>query len=252
MDRKVHILNGDALKAQFPAEIQGTQIIFRECLVEGPVHAGDLSKLYAMRSDFLETSYPIEGLPDYEDFVVSEFNKIGKIPKGSEVNLWFEDDLFCQVNLWFCIHLLKDRGLNLYLVRPDQLSPYGFAAYSQKGLLELFSDKQLIKSSEGWDQLWESFRSGDVNALIAKARSMKAYPFIAEAVRAHRDRFPREEPWGRPERSLIEITKELKTEAFGPVFQEFTRREAIYGFGDLQVKRLLDKVVSVEKDDNHE
>ncbi|MGA1465893.1 MAG: hypothetical protein ACO363_09195, partial [Balneolaceae bacterium] len=30
---------------------------------------------------------------------------------------------------------------------------------------------------------------------------------------------------------------------FGAVFREFQRREAIYGFGDLQVKRLFDAVM---------
>jgi hypothetical protein len=30
---------------------------------------------------------------------------------------------------------------------------------------------------------------------------------------------------------------------FGTVFQEFCKRESIYGFGDLQVKRIFDEVV---------
>ena len=42
--------------------------------------------------------------------------------------------------------------------------------------------------------------------------------------------------------SLIQIIKELKTEEFGPVFKEFNKRESIYGFGDLQVKRLFNQI----------
>ena len=35
---------------------------------------------------------------------------------------------------------------------------------------------------------------------------------------------------------------ELNTEQFGLIFKEFCNRESIYGFGDLQVKRLLDEI----------
>jgi len=46
----------------------------------------------------------------------------------------------------------------------------------------------------------------------------------------------------RPVQSLKEIKEELKTDDFGIIFREFSKREAIYGFGDLQVKRLLDEL----------
>ena len=49
---------------------------------------------------------------------------------------------------------------------------------------------------------------------------------------------------GRPIQSLITIMKELDTEEFGPVFREFNKRESIYGFGDLQVKRLFDEIIN--------
>ena len=32
---------------------------------------------------------------------VPEFLKMQNIPENSEINLWFEDDLFCQVTFWF-------------------------------------------------------------------------------------------------------------------------------------------------------
>ena len=67
-----------------------------------------------------------------------------------------------------------------------------------------------------------------------------SYPFIYKALEAHISRFPTDGTLSKPRQSLIEIMNELNTREFGPVFREFSRREAIYGFGDLQVKRLLD------------
>jgi hypothetical protein len=49
---------------------------------------------------------------------------------------------------------------------------------------------------------------------------------------------------GRPSQSLIAIMNQFKTEDFDTVFREFSKREPIYGFGDLQVKRLLDQILS--------
>ena len=70
------------------------------------------------------------------------------------------------------------------------------------------------------------------------------YPFMLPAINAHIERIPEDGYLGRPKESLKEIMKELQTDKFGPVFQEFCKRESIYGFGDLQVKRLYDEVLN--------
>jgi hypothetical protein len=41
-----HILNGDALKGQFPSEIPGQLIVARECLVDGDVSGESLSEFF--------------------------------------------------------------------------------------------------------------------------------------------------------------------------------------------------------------
>ena len=77
----------------------------------------------------------------------------------------------------------------------------------------------------------------------SKAKKLSdQFPFIEVAVDAHLERQPTTDSPGRPIESLIQIKKELNTDKFGPIFQEFCKREAIYGFGDLQVKKLLDQV----------
>ena len=51
----------------------------------------------------------------------------------------------------------------------------------------------------------------------------------------------------RPYTSLLEITKKLKPSSFGKVFVEFSQKEAVYGFGDIQVKRIFDEIVRGNK-----
>ena len=120
MRKQYHILNGDSLRQQLPEYIQGDIIVSRECFVDGNVKGKDLADLFAMRAKFLSQNYG-GSEQDYYRKVVPEFKKIKKIPNDSDINLWFEDDLFCQANFWFVAHLLANStGINtVYLIRPE-------------------------------------------------------------------------------------------------------------------------------------
>ena len=71
----------------------------------------------------------------------------------------------------------------------------------------------------------------------------KAYPFILNAVRAHVARIPTAKDPGKPMALLSTIMIEMNTQEFGPVFQEFSKRACIYGFGDIQVKKMYDQII---------
>jgi len=240
-----HVLNGDALKAHFPDSIVGQKIVCRECLVEGDVHGEGLEVLFDARAKYLSGTYDaLEA--DYEGNVASEFRKIMAI-EDSEINLWFEHDLFCQVNFWFVTSLIvkANKGNKVYLVQPERHSPYSFAASSDSGLVAAYGDRTLLEELEEISKLWEYYRTANSQGLIKVARDLEErYPFILKAVEAHLERLPNEDDRGRPTNSLIEIMNELKTDQFDSVFREFSRRESIYGFGDRQVKRLYDDVLA--------
>ncbi|MUP46057.1 DUF1835 domain-containing protein [Gramella sp. BOM4] len=121
-----HILNGDALKQGFPKRIPGELIIVRECLIEGDVSRRDLDGFFASRISWLGEAYN-ESRENYKRRVKQEFKKILNLDKKSEINLWFEEDLFCQVNLWFVCYLLKlIDAENVYLIKPESQDRYGF------------------------------------------------------------------------------------------------------------------------------
>jgi hypothetical protein len=69
-----------------------------------------------------------------------------------------------------------------------------------------------------------------------------AFQYLQEVVKAHVDRFPEDGTKGRPEKVIDDITINISTE-FNTVFKEFWSRESIYGFGDIQLKYLYDKVM---------
>lgn len=243
MKEQFHILNGDSLKAQFPPDLKGGIFVVRECLVDGEVNAADLSLFYKQRKAFLCRYYGATE-KQYEDQVQAEFEKIRSI-KDSKVFLWFEDDLFCQVNFWFTTSLLLRKNNEVYLVRPQKLSTYGFGGLDQKDLLELYNTVVPLKQAVEIADIWMAYQKEDIPLLRQKAVQLsQEYPFILDAVEAHIQRIPSKDNPGRPIQSLQRIINQLGTTEFAPVFKAFCEEEAIYGFGDLQVKRLLDQIDS--------
>ncbi|OIQ38758.1 MAG: hypothetical protein BM563_05560 [Bacteroidetes bacterium MedPE-SWsnd-G1] len=244
MNKHIHILNGDALLSSFPKGIKGERIVFRECLVDGPVHSNSLEELYKLRAKFLNKNYPAISIEDYFNKSAREIDRINVIPKYSIINLWFEDDLFCQVNFWFILYLLKDKGCETFLVRPKKHTQFGFGNYNSGELTALLKAKTSIFLTEDLIGLWTSYQQNKVNHLITHATTLnQEFPFILNAVMAHVERLPTISSKGRPAESLINIMNDLNSTEFSIVFKEFCKREPIYGFGDLQVKRIYNEIL---------
>ena len=248
MQKEIHYLNGDALHVQFPKEIRGEKLICRECLIEGPVHEKESTLFFLNRATYLNKHYGESNLDDYHTKVVAQFEQLqAAAERGHRINLWFEDDLFCQVNLWFTLSLLHQvhRKKDIYLVRPPKHTPYGFGGLNTKELTLCYKERVLLRPLSPWKALWEAYRLEETQKLVELAKSMeKHYSFVSRAVAAHLARFPTSTHEGRPKERLKAIIKELNTTQFGPVFQVFCQTEAIYGFGDIYVKQLFDEVIA--------
>lgn len=244
-----HVLTGESLKEQFPKSLAGNILVARECLVDGELEASSLEELFVNRAKFISSVYENYTEADYLKKTVVEFEKIRKIPAEAEINLWFEDDLFCQVNLWFTIFVLtqNDRNYSTYLIRPKKGLEYNFSGMNESELITAFRERTKIEVSEleKFRNLWVCFQENNRQELLNLAEDLAdKYYFLLPAIIANLERDPADGTLGRPQRTLIEIIDELQTDKFGLVFQEFCRRESIYGFGDLQVKRMFDEIIS--------
>lgn len=241
MKNVYHLLNGDALKEQFPTNLAGEKIVFRECMVDGPVAAITEEIFYAQRIEFLRDHYGAKGKEEYTQLFLSQMERVDKISNASSIYLWFEMDLFCQTNLWYCLDRLnkKKKSAALYLVSPPNFSPYSFGILSSEELKKCYEKAIPIKKIKAWSDLWKAYQVNDTKQMMHKAEDLKnEYPFVNSAVVAHIERIPSKNNLGRPLERLKTIQKEMNSAPFGKIFQAFCETEAHYGFGDLTVKRL--------------
>lgn len=254
MRQQYHILNGDALKCRFPIEFGTNIFVVRECLMEGNVSGDNLETFYANRSKFLGEYFGELEPGNYYTVTVPEFEKINNIPANSEINLWFEDDLFCQVNLWFVVYLIgqKDWHDSVYLVRPKTGSEYSFSTMTENELILAFQNKTELDETtrNRISGLWQNYKQYNLVELKYNAGQLSTrFPFIQYAVNAHLDRLPKNGNPGRPVKTLQQIIKDLGTTEFTPIFKEFCQREAIYGYGDWQVKKMLETIIKNMKNE---
>ena len=243
------ILNGDSLAYSFAdAKIEGDIIVVREALIDGDLSGNDLQAFWQSRAKYIGVT-----AAEYHGKVASEFEKIMHAPNDSEFNLWFEYDLFCQVNMWFVISIInnlpvKKKVYAVYTSHLDRNNKHfwnGFGPADSSELQVCFADRILLSDADLQlgQELWAAYKDNNFEELIRLAKNQSpAFPYLQEVVKAHIDRFPKDGTIGRPEKVIEDITQNVSTD-FHKVFQEFWDRESIYGFGDTQLKLLYDKVM---------
>jgi hypothetical protein len=234
----LHVLPGDATVAQFnDSGVDGSVAVCRECLVEGPVAGETRGELFRERAEFIRAAYDGD---DYAANVAAEFEKLLALRAGDEVNLWFEYELFCQVNYWFCLSLLEGTGAKVFRVSPilrDQSDKWkGFGQLSSRDMATCFAARVELSAEDirRGAKLWDAFRFGRADEMRELAvTDSGAFPMLSETVEAA---IARDE---RPREILREIIGE-GVAGFENVFREFSQRAGVYGYGDSQVRRLVE------------
>lgn len=236
---KLHVLPGDSLVEEFEkTDIDGEVVVCRECLIVGDVDADILPEFWDRRARFMLAEYGGDGI-EYHEHVADEFAKLLDLPTETEVNLWFEYELFCQVNMWFCLWLMQDSDAAVYRVTPVVRTAEdvwkGFAKLGAAELQKCYDARIQFTANDisFGTNLWDAYRKGDHTRLRELSLTdSKCFTHLREVCEAEIERST------KPKQILDEITAEGITE-FAQVFEEFSRRAGVYGFGDAQLKRIM-------------
>ncbi len=235
-----HVLPGDSLVEEFgKAGLEGKVIVCREVLIDGPIDADALHEFWEQRARFIVAAHGSDEI-EYHEKVAGELILLTELDAGDEVNLWFEYELFCSVNMWFCLSLLSETEAKVYRVEPiglDVAKRWDGFGFFDAGDLRACAELRTKLSTgdvELGTKLWNAYRRRDHSTLreLAKTES-EAFPYLAEVIAAAIDQDI------EPLEVVRSITAGGETD-FAKIFAEFKRRAGVYGYGDVQVQRLLD------------
>jgi hypothetical protein len=161
------------------------------------------------------------------------------------VFLWFKYDLFCQVNMWFVLNLLNQKSLRgIYRVAPttrDEEDIWkGYGGLPVADFPKCFEHRVRFKPDDIalGKNLWECYQASDLDTLEKLSRTeSECFPYHREVCEAEIERKKNK----RPEETLRRIAgKGLRD--FNQIFREVIKEEGVYGFGDLQVKAMFEKI----------
>ena len=216
MTRFLHVANGTSTTATIHrAGLPGRSSIWADALHDGPVPGGIAdADLLAVRALYLARTFRTS-----HEETIAELHRwrdaIASVDSYDELVLWYEHDLFDQLNLiqvlnWIAglpstprVSLIsigafpgRERFKGLGELSPDELAPLFDTrqplTYAQYGLAE---------------RAWHAFRSSDPRSIeTVVAGDTSPLPFLADALRRHLEEFP----WigdglSRTERRLLEL-----------------------------------------------
>lgn len=239
----LHVLPGDAIVGTFKdAHIEGDIAVCREALIDGDVSGETLAEFWENRARVLARDYADTSVT-YHETVVREFAKLTALGSGSDINLWFEYELFCQTNMWFCLNLLTGSTAGIFRVMPVTLAENeiwnGFGQLTPDELRKCFAARVKMTQADVrlGAELWDAYRNGDHTSLerLSKIDS-SVFPMLREvcAAAAEKD--------FRPQAVIREVIAAGVT-GFENVFKEFKAKAGVYGYGDTQVKKIWQKLI---------
>ena len=239
---KMHVLPGDSIVESFKeANIEGEIGVCREALIDGDVSGETLPEFWKSRAAFIGSVHS-ESEDRYLKNVAGELEKLLQVLAGDKVFLWFEYELFCQVNYWFCLSLLNGTAAEIFrvspIVRNDEDKWKGFGRLSAEDMRSCFAaavrlDTTDIQQGGG---LWKAYRSSDSDVLRRLSEPVSgAFPMLSETVEAAiaKDELPQ---------AVVREIIDEGVEGFDQIFDEFSKRAGVYGFGDSQVRRILESL----------
>ncbi len=243
MSATLHITNGDiAADLLRRSHLSGDILPWRDALHEGPVLAGlAFPELSRRRAAFITEAGWTTAAETRRFF--DERAAALAVPDREEVVLWFEHDLYDQLQLLQVINLYADqRPARLTLIEigefPGIAKFLGLGQLSPAQLVSLFPMRRAITPDMVAlaRSAWAAFTADDPHSLksILRAETF-SMPFLQDAVMRHLEEFPSaENGLGRTERQLLSAALEDRTLLH--LFNASQRREERAYMGDTIVK----------------
>jgi hypothetical protein len=189
----LHVTNGDSVVYLFKkAGIPGTYLAWQDVLHEGPVPGGlSLEALSEVRASYIASrgyASPIKAIHDFR----ARDAALRAAAEASEIVLWFEHDLFDQLQLLQILVALDEMQLDPGRVSLIQSEHY-LGMMTAEELTALWPRRRVVTKAV-WSQAraaWDDFTAPTPDALDRSAtREHSGLPFLRAALERLREEYP--------------------------------------------------------------
>ena len=250
MSSLLHITNGDSFTERLTGlKLKGDIITWREMLCEGKTETNVGSEsFWKTRFEFLNKHYKVTKSIFIEK-TLKEYRSLCNHKQQDQIVLWFEYDLFCQVNMLAVLSWLKAnrRYAEISLVcsgkEDDTDKLYGLNELNDEQLLTLYENRTVLSQNdvEYADYVWQLYCS-DNPIRLENLRDFDQFQFeyLSDAMQAHLRRFPTiKNGLNAPENSILDISDSRKHKSKSELLGTILKNQGNYGFGDSQFERIL-------------
>jgi len=250
MSSQLHITNGDSFTQKLETlQLKGEIITWREMLCEGKTETNVGSEsFWKTRFEFLNKNYKVTK-SWFVEKTLKEYRSLCNHKQQDQIVLWFEYDLFCQVNMLAVLSWLKTyrRHAEISLVcsgREDESDKlYGLGELSDEQLLSLYKNRMVLSQSdiEYADYVWQLYCS-DNPIRLENLKDFDDYQFkyLGDSIHAHLKRFPTiKNGLNEIENRVLELSVTEKPKSKKALLSSILQNQGIYGFGDSQYERVI-------------
>jgi len=236
LKKRLNITNGDIAVAKMQeAGIQGKTIAWNDVLHEGPVNASlSLTDLSELRALFIAE----RGWDDFAhvsgDFALRD-KMLAQVDSFGEVVLWFEDDLYDQLQLLQLLDFFAQGGA--HTAKVSLILMHGFLpSLSKSALANLENERKPVTPAQLdlGARAWAAFGAANPDAISRLiGGDTSSLPYLAAALTRHLEEFPGVS--GGLSRSEAEALAAIEAGHSTPVavFLEVAKKEKSIFLGDI-------------------
>lgn len=253
MSSLLHITNGDNFTKRLNTlDIKGDVITWREMLCEGKTltHVGSES-FWKTRYEFLHKNYKVSKSWFIEK-TLKEYRSLCNHKQQDQIVLWFEYDLFCQVNLLAVISWLlanrKYAQISLVCSGKEDESDkmYTLNELSDEQLLSLYRTKKILSQDdiEYADYVWQLYCSNNPMRLenLSDFENFQ-FDYLGDAVKTHLKRFPSIlNGLNDMENNILRLARDKKPTSKGEFLSTLLTNQGNLGFADTQYDRAITRL----------
>lgn len=250
----LHITNGDSTTNYLKKiNLKGEFITWREMLCEGKTTTDVGSETFwKNRFEFFKSSYKINK-KTFIDYTLKEYRNLCKKKSQKEIILWFDSDLFCQINMIAVLSWLKRyrKGYNISLVSAEKgnnaKKTHSFSELNKNQIENQCKNRiELSKDDiEYADYIWQLYCSDSPLRLetVYKFKTNSPFKYLGAAIEAHLKRFPSiENGLNLVENSILQTASQQKFNSKRLFLDQLIKNEKVYGFGDVQYENKLNEL----------